>query len=56
MRDEEHAQDGGVVRRHGGVDARSGKVNAVIPLGDGCEEDDGSDFCGVCNGVRSGFA
>jgi hypothetical protein len=52
MRDDERAQDGGAVRRHGGVDGRSGKVNAVIPLGDGFEEDGGSDFYGVCNGVR----
>jgi hypothetical protein len=45
-------QDGGAVWRHGDIDGRSGKVNAVIPLEDGCEEDGGSDFCGVCVGVR----
>jgi hypothetical protein len=46
------AQDGGVVWRRGGIDGRPVKVNAMIPLGDGFEEDGGSDFCGVCNGVR----
>ena len=49
-------QDGGAVWRHGDIDGRSGKVNAVIPLEDGCEEDGGSDFCGVCSGMRSGSA
>ena len=34
--------DGGAVWRHGDIDNRSGKVNAVIPLEDGCEEDGGS--------------
>jgi hypothetical protein len=48
-----HAQDGAIIWRRGGVDGRHGKVNVVIPLDDGFEEDDGdSDFCGVCNGVR----
>ena len=56
MRDDEYAQDSGAVRRHRGVDDRSGKVNAVISLEDGCEEDGGSDFCDVSNGVRSGSA
>ena len=49
-------QDGGVIWRHGDIDDRSAKVNAVIPLEDGCEEDGGSDFCGMCNGVHSGSA
>jgi hypothetical protein len=49
------AEDGGVVWRRGGIDGRPGKVNAMIPLGDGFEEDDSSDFCSVCNGVHSGF-
>jgi hypothetical protein len=51
-RDDECAQDDGAVRRHGGVDGRSDKVNAGIPLGDGFEEEGGSDFYGMCNGVR----
>jgi hypothetical protein len=45
-------QDGGAFWRHGDIDGRSGKVNVVIPLEDGCEEDGGSDFCDVCVGVR----
>jgi hypothetical protein len=49
-------QDGGAVWCHGDIDGRSAKVNAVIPLEDRCEEDSGSDFFGVCNGVCSGFA
>jgi hypothetical protein len=36
-------QDGGVVWRHGGVDGRPGKVNALISLGDGFAEDGGGD-------------
>ena len=45
-------QDGGAVWRHGGIDGRSCKVNAMISLEDGVEEDGGSNFCGVCVGVR----
>jgi hypothetical protein len=37
---------------HCGVDGGTSKVNALITLGDGFEEDNGSDFCGVCNVVR----
>ncbi|KAK1681269.1 hypothetical protein QYE76_042117 [Lolium multiflorum] len=47
-----HMQDGGAVWRHGDIDGRSGKVNALIPLEDGCEEDGGIDFRGVCVGMR----
>ena len=46
------AQDGGVVWRRGGIDGRPGMVNAMISLEDGVEEDGGSNFCGVCVGVR----
>jgi hypothetical protein len=45
-------QDGGAVWRHGGIDGRSCKVNAMISLEDGVEEDGGSNFCGVCVGMR----
>jgi hypothetical protein len=34
-------QDGGTAWRHGDIDSGSGKVNVVIPLEDGCEEDSG---------------
>ena len=34
-RDHGHVQDGGAVWRHGGIDGRPGKVNAMIPLEDG---------------------
>lgn len=46
------AQDGGVVWRRGGIDGRPGKVNAMIFLEDGVEEDGGSSFYGVGVGVR----
>jgi hypothetical protein len=46
-----HAQDGGVVWRRGGIDGRPGKVNVMISLEDGVEEDGGSNFYGVCVGV-----
>ena len=49
-------QDGGAVWRHGDIDGRSGKVNALISLGDGFEDDGGCVLCGACDGVRSGFA
>jgi hypothetical protein len=49
-------QDGVAVWRHDDIDDMSDKVNAVIPLEDGCKEDGGSDFCGVCNSLRSGSA
>jgi hypothetical protein len=45
-----------VVWRRDDIDGRPGKVNAMIPLGDGFEEDGGSDFYGVCNGMRRGSA
>ena len=44
--------DGGAVWRHGGIDGRSCKVNAIISLEDGVEEDGGSNSCGVGIGVR----
>jgi hypothetical protein len=43
--------DGGVISRRGGIDCGTGKVNAMIHLGDGFEEGGGNDFSGVCNGV-----
>jgi hypothetical protein len=46
------AHDGGAVWHHGGVDGGSGKINVLINLGDGFEEDDDSDFCGMCVGMR----
>ena len=46
------AHDGGVVWRRGSIDGRPGKVNAMIPLEDGVEEDGGSNFYYVCIGVR----
>ena len=52
MRDDVYVQEGGAVWRHGGIDGRSCKVNAMISLEDGVEEDGGSNFCGVCVGVR----
>ena len=34
-RDHGHVQDGGTVWRHGGIDGRLGKINAMILLEDG---------------------
>jgi hypothetical protein len=45
-------QDGGAVRRHGDIESRHCKVNAMIPLEDGVEEYGGSNFGGVCVRVR----
>jgi hypothetical protein len=56
MRGDGRAQDSGAVWHHGGIDGRPGKVNALISLGDGFKEDGRSDFCGVCAGMRRGFA
>jgi hypothetical protein len=52
MQDDVCGQDGGAVWRHGGIDGRSCKVNAMISLEDGVEEDGGSNSCGVGVGVR----
>ena len=52
MRDDVYVQEGGAVWRHGGIDGRSCKVNAMISLEDGVEEDGGSNSCGVGVGVR----
>nr|XP_051201680.1 uncharacterized protein LOC127315213 [Lolium perenne] len=52
MRDDVYVQEGGAVWRHGGIDGRSCKVNALISLEDGIEEDGGSNSCGVCVSVR----
>lgn len=49
MRDDGRAHDGCAIRRLGGGPS---KVNAFITLGDGFEEDGGSDFYSVCAGVR----
>jgi hypothetical protein len=46
------AQGGGVIWRRGAVDGRPSKVNVGIRIGDGFDEDGGSNFCGVCNGVH----
>lgn len=45
------AQGRGAVCRHGSVDGKPGKVNALIPLGDGFAEDGGSDLYGVYAGA-----
>ena len=52
MRDDVYVQKGGAVWRHGGIDGRSCKVNAIISLEDGVEEDGGSNSCGMGVGVR----
>jgi hypothetical protein len=45
-------KDGGVIWRRCSIDGRPGKVNAVIPLGNGFEEDIGTVLYGMCSGVR----
>jgi hypothetical protein len=52
MQDDVCVQDGEAVWRHGDIDGRSYKVNAMIFLEDGVEEDGCSNFCDVCVGVR----
>jgi hypothetical protein len=51
MWDDVCVQDGGAIWHHGGIDGRSYKVNAMISLEAGVEEDGGGNFCGVCVGV-----
>jgi hypothetical protein len=46
------AHDGGVVWGRGDIDGRPGMVNAMISFDDEVEEDGGSNFYGVCVGVR----
>ena len=54
--DDGRVHDGGAVWRHGDIDGRPGKVNALISLGDGFEIDGGCELCDVCDGTPSGFA
>jgi hypothetical protein len=52
MQDDVYVHDDGAVWYHGGIDGRSCKVNAMISLEDGVEEDGRSNFCGVCVVIR----
>jgi hypothetical protein len=45
------SQDGGVVRRHGGVDDKSCKIIALIRFDDGFATDGGGYFRSVCVGT-----
>jgi hypothetical protein len=46
------AQDGGAVRRHGGVDSKSCKINTLVLSEDGFAKDGDGDFESVCVGTR----